>query len=112
MIPYDRALQLWGLLQLRRLYPEVEFVPATVTVEMDFNEGYACCGGTDPDCYCSFAESPKSDVVVRGQAAKPWSTGPYFPMNGVFTWTESAESFDFADMVRELFEVAQAEENQ
>jgi len=113
MIPYDRALQLWGVSKLQESYPKVTFIPSTVTVEMDFNEGYACCNGTDPLCYCSFAESPRSDVRVTGQAEKRTprlSDTSYIPSNRVYIWTESAEDFDFATMVRELFAVAQEAE--
>jgi hypothetical protein len=42
-----------------RLYAEREFNEALVHARIDIenHEGYKCCGGTDPNCHCSFAES-------------------------------------------------------
>ena len=112
MMPYDEALRRWGLNQLLSRYPDVVFDVSTVTVEMDFNEGYACCNGYDPNCYCSFAESPRSEVLVSATVAEEWVNpdkmswvGPY-PVGYVLTWTQQAEDFDFAEMVRELFEIS------
>lgn len=36
-----------------------------VTIVENFNEGYACCGGRDPDCYCSFAESASHELRIH-----------------------------------------------
>ena len=114
MIPYNEALQLWGLARLKKRYPNAKFVESTVTVEMNFNEGYACCGGSDPDCYCSYAESPSSDVTVSAQLAADFSRGKTWlgtlQAGCVVQDTQSAEDFDFAEMVKELFDIAVAEE--
>lgn len=69
MLPYNEALGLWGAFKLneqsKEWGEEKDHDPANVHVDFEFSAGYACCGGKDPGCYCSFAESPSSDVVIR-----------------------------------------------
>lgn len=88
---YDDALKAWGLLKLREWYPKDKIDPQSVTVRMNFSEGYACCGGSDPLCYCSFAESPSAEVRVEA-----WPR----------TWTMSVDDFDFSKVLKEICEAA------
>lgn len=41
-----------------RRYAEKEFKTDLLHARVDIenHKGYKCCGGTDPQCYCSFAE--------------------------------------------------------
>lgn len=85
---YEDALKVWGASKLRESYRSVSDLRVEdVTVEMDFNQGYACCGGSDPDCYCSFAESPSANVAIR---------------SGKYVTTISADEFDFASILGEI----------
>ena len=71
---YDEAVKIWGATRLDSNHrngwgatcKEPSIDPATVTVRFDFDEGYACCGGSNPNCYCSFAESPSAEVAIEG----------------------------------------------
>lgn len=96
---YQAALREWGarMLEERSRYPRMapgSVDRGTVRVRMDFREGFACCGGSDPDCYCSFAESPSADVVVEGRTSsgRPCS------------WSMDAADFDFVTVLREVVE--------
>ncbi len=42
-----------------RIFAEKQFNVPLLHARIDItnHEGYKCCGGTDPNCYCSFAES-------------------------------------------------------
>lgn len=82
---FEKALKVWGA---QRLSTDKHTVnPDAVTVEMRFNEGYTCCGGSNPNCYCSYAESPSAYVVI--------SAGKY---------SESIDyyDFDFAEILGEI----------
>lgn len=87
---YEDALKVWGAQRLREANFRVDpskIDTEKVVVEMQFDEGYACCGGYDPNCYCSFAESPSANVVI--------SCGQYR--------TEiSTDDFDFATILGEI----------
>lgn len=90
---YEDALREWGARRLEENgYGDVD--RNSVVVNMEFNEGYACCGGRDPDCYCSFAESPSAEVVITGNA---------FHMKSA-RCTISSWSFDFATILKEIVE--------
>lgn len=93
---YESALKLWGKIKLDAYNGVSDTDASSVIVRMSFNEGYTCCGGSNPDCYCSFAESPSARVVIEG-------------------WTESGRSvsydmdydeFDFATVLKEICEAA------
>ena len=91
---YEEALKVWGAMKLNNYnggrYGNID--PETVKVSFNFNEGYACCGGSDPDCYCSFAESPRAEVVIRSAESGQVRTIPM-------------EDFDFAQVLKEIVEV-------
>lgn len=86
---YEKAIKIWGAERLSNVRHTVN--PDTVTVTMTFNEGYACCGGSDPDCYCSYAESPSAHVVI--------SSGKYREEINV-------EDFDFVEILGEIVKAA------
>lgn len=93
---YEDALRLWGARKIASSYRITveDIVLGSVRVDFTFDEGYACCGGSDPNCYCSFAESPRAEVAV---SASTKSTG-------TLRWTLDLESFDFATVLSELCE--------
>jgi hypothetical protein len=102
-VKYDEALKLWGKAKIEEqngqwVTPrEVDIDPASVSVSMDFNAGFACCGGSDPDCYCSFAESPSAQVKIWGEDRNT--------MQGFYA-TIDADCFDFATVLGEIVEAA------
>lgn len=71
---------------------------ATVTVTFEFDAGYPCCAGTDEDCYCSMAQSPRADVLIKGEQAGVG--GP------VRMTTIPMDDFDFARVLGELVAAA------
>ena len=99
IMKYEEALQLWGagkLASYAKMMGE-DVVLSSVKVEFDFSEGYNCCGGRDPHCYCSFAESPRADVLITG-----YTTGD----NSVSSTIDIA-SFDFVTVLGELVALGQ-----
>lgn len=94
---YEEALQRWGASKLTKSYSIVldDVALGTVRVEMNFNEGYVCCGGTDPDCYCSFAESPTAEVVITGKNKN----------DGYLRYVIDYANFDFKTVLKELLEI-------
>jgi len=82
---FEQALRVWGAERLSTKKHTVD--PNSVKVEMEFNEGYACCGGTDPNCYCSYAESPSAHVVIT---------------SGKLKSSINVEDFDFAEILGEI----------
>jgi len=81
---YEEALKRWGATKIGTDDWE------NVLVRFDFSEGFACCGGTDPDCYCSFAESPSFDIAVT-YGRKHWSQDLQYGMT---------------EFLQELFEIS------
>lgn len=59
---YEDAVKKWGEKQLG--YAHVEY-DEVLDVSFDMDPGYQCCGGRDPDCYCSFAESASLQADIR-----------------------------------------------
>lgn len=96
---YEEALKLWGLKKLQEAYPKsnFEFILDTVKVEMYFVEGYVCCGGSDPDCYCSLAESPSAYVKISANVDDP--KRPY-----VLSTSIPEYLFDFVTVLKEIVE--------
>lgn len=66
-----------------------------VTVVMDFNEGNPCCGGSDPDCYCSFEEAPSANVAISGYDDRPNSRNH-------LEYLISYEDFSFLDILGQI----------
>lgn len=52
-LPYDEQIKVWAAEKYNIPLDEI----TSVSMVSEFNEGYDCCGGRDPDCYCSLAES-------------------------------------------------------
>lgn len=82
---FEQALRVWGAERLSTNRRTID--PDTVTVEMEFNEGYACCGGTNPNCYCSLAEYPSAYVVIS---------------SGIHKEYIAQEDFDFTEVLGEI----------
>jgi hypothetical protein len=95
---YEEALKRWGATKLARDH-RGEIVVDSVMVDMEFNEGYACCGGRDPDCYCSFAESPSANVKITGRD----EFGKHV------SETISHYEFDFVTILKEIVAAADGE---
>lgn len=89
---YNDALREWGALKLEEYEKDVKIERSSVHVELDFKQGYACCGGRDPDCYCSFAESPSANVTIKGVDAKGHR----------YNREIDHYSFDFATVLKEI----------
>lgn len=94
---YEQALQLWGARRIEdykssRHKAEVSIDPSTVNVSLDFDAGYACCGGTNPGCYCSYATSPTAQVEITGRAFDDQHHTAYI----------DASDFDFATVLGEI----------
>lgn len=60
MATYEEQLIKWATERFERLPGDIQ----RVTLENQYYEGYDCCGGSDPNCYCSFAESATLNLVV------------------------------------------------
>ena len=97
---YEDALQEWGARKIETAnWALTEKIDrSTVKVEMEFDEGYACCGGRDPDCYCSFAESPSANVSITGRTSAS--------SRKVYSAEIDHYSFDFATVLREIVEAS------
>lgn len=55
---YEEAVKRWAVRKLNEI--GLKFDPSgDIKVDFKLDPGYACCGGSNPDCYCSFAESAK-----------------------------------------------------
>lgn len=94
---YELALKFWGHSKLEPLLKKNETIVLNqIDIGMDFSEGYGCCGGTDPDCYCSLAESPAADVSISAYTSKGRRV----------EHTISADCFDFVTVLKEIVEVA------
>lgn len=90
---YKEAVELWGKAKLETAYPNMSIDPATVYVDFDFQQGFACCGGRDPDCYCSLAESPSANVKIAGVDAETYTSR---------SLTIPVEDFDFVKILGEI----------
>lgn len=81
---YEDALNKWGASKLG-----TDAKPEAVIVQFEFSEGYACCGGTDPSCYCSFYESPSAGVRITDASTGRWTS-------------IDASDFDFVTVLAEI----------
>lgn len=86
---YEKALKVWGAQRLSNSRKTVS--PDDVRVEMEFDEGYACCGGTNEGCYCSYAYPPSANVVITAGNLKS---------------TIDVDDFDFAEILGEIVKAA------
>lgn len=59
-LPFDEQLKVWAAIKYQIILQEIE----SVTLEQSYDEGYTCCGGTDPGCYCSMATGASLNLVV------------------------------------------------
>jgi len=86
---YQEAVRVWGA---KRLSTDKRHVnPDDVMVFMDFDEGFACCGGTQEGCYCSYAYGPSANVVISA---------------GNLRETINVEDFNFVEVVGEIVKAA------
>ncbi len=71
MLTYEDAVRKWGATKLDG-YSNIrgKYDEASVSVDFELDSGYACCGGSDPNCYCSFAESPSMKAYVSYKSLK------------------------------------------
>lgn len=111
----ETALKLWGASKLPKTVStyvsepgkpswvggSFEQVPVeidvdTVDVVFNFEEGYACCGGTNPDCYCSMAESATAEVRITAMATYGDD------METQVSTIIDPDDFDFAKIIREM----------
>lgn len=93
---YEQALKHWGASKLINPWTPLKQYESvdvdSVVVTMVFDRGYECCGGTDPDCYCSLAESPSASVQITGTT----DTGR------TLTHSIDAEDFNFTEVLGEI----------
>lgn len=94
---YEDALKCWGYRKLKsQLTPPESILMSDIEVRMVFVKGYNCCGGTDPDCYCSMAESPRADVEIWAKTTQG---------RNVYTNVDLGD-FDFVGTLKEILEAA------
>lgn len=100
---YDDALRAWGKIKLDVAHEgnwrgtKMSAIPESVKVEFEFDEGNPCCGGSDPECYCSLAESPSANVRVSG----------IDEASGMVMYTSISHwDFDFARILEEIVNAA------
>lgn len=90
---YEDALIAWGRNKLSRGDEEAASKITDVTVDIDFDEGYSCCGGYNINCYCSLKTPPTAEVVISGR------------IDGITTTDRiDAEDFNFSRFIREICE--------
>lgn len=100
---YDDALKAWGKVRLDQMHEhsyygkQMSAIAKSVNVEFEFNEGNNCCGGSDPECYCSLAESPSANVRISGLDEH----------SGMVMYTQISHwDFDFARILAEIVDAA------
>lgn len=69
---YEEALREWGARTIEKMHPRMKQIVLrpSVKVTFVFNEGNPCCGGTDPHCYCTQAESPSANIKISAYTDK------------------------------------------
>lgn len=63
-LTYDEAVQVWAKNYAAQDKSFKHKDAYKYRVDVEVNEGYACCGGRDPQCYCSYAESPSAYIGI------------------------------------------------
>lgn len=89
---YEEAVKLWAAKRLPDMKPD-----DIASVEFEYDEGYACCGGSDPLCYCSYAESPSFNAVA------------YLKSGGRQKIYVDSSPWDLDVILRELFAISEGE---
>ena len=92
---YDLALKLWGRYRLNQA-GYTNFDLDSVTVDMYAEDGWNCCGGSNPDCYCSMVESASAGVEISAKMGKIRRS----------LRIESYE-FNFSEILQEILEVSE-----
>lgn len=94
---YEDALKCWGYNKLKhRVYKSEAILMDNIEVTMYFTKGYNCCGGSDPYCYCSLAESPRAEVLISARTTK----------NRYIEESIDFGDFDFVGVLKEILEAA------
>jgi hypothetical protein len=95
MTTYDEAVRKWGVTRLSG-YRNIKgkFDETSVTVDFELDSGFNCCGGSDPDCYCSMAESPSMKAYISYKGIGKFKPGKI-----------EISYIDFAETLREMLEV-------
>lgn len=92
---YEDALKCWGYLKIKSQVNDDETIlMKDIEVRMVFVKGFNCCGGLDPGCCCSMAESPRADVEISATTTK----GRYI------YHTIDLGDFDFISALKEILE--------
>ncbi|QDK02675.1 hypothetical protein PP304_gp195 [Gordonia phage Phendrix] len=86
---YEDAVKKWGAQKLDCYSVKYDEV---LDVEFEMDEGYACCGGRDPDCYCSLAEGASLKASIR-----------YRYNRQSYTYTDTY--IDMGETIREVVEM-------
>lgn len=88
---YEDQIRVWAAKKYELNINEI----AKVDLENNYDEGYSCCGGRDPGCYCSLATSATVDMNVT-----VWGTG------GQKLYVDSIDLMfgDIGKMIQEIFE--------
>ncbi|AXF51615.1 hypothetical protein CONSTELLA_125 [Mycobacterium phage Constella] len=84
---YEEAAKIWAA---RNFGIDARTIKS---VKFDLDPGYACCGGTNPDCYCSYAEAPSIEVTI------------HHPSGG----QTKGLGWDMTSILRGLFEISEGE---
>lgn len=102
----EGALKMWGASKLPKtahVWNKDGMVEVPVAIDLDtvsvvfeFEKGYECCGGTDPDCYCSMAEPAMAEVSITGYGVT--ADNNRYPL----TTTIQPSKFDFGQVIREM----------
>lgn len=90
-LPYDEQLKVWAAIRYNLILQEIE----SVALETNYDEGYPCCGGRDPGCYCSLATSASLDLIVT--INKTTTIEPQVEMIDLMFG-------DMGDLVKEIYE--------
>ena len=94
---YEDALKCWRYSKLKsQVYKTEAILMDDIEVKMVFFQGHYCCGGQDPSCYCSMAESPRAEVEISATTTKG---------RGLYTSIDFGD-FDFVSTLKEILEAA------
>lgn len=94
---YEDALKCWGYNKIKdQIHKDESVTMDDINVVMHFSKGFACCGGSNPDCYCSMAESPRADVEIT-----VWTTKGRYIYSCI-----GLGDFDFVATLKEILEAA------